>query len=29
LSGEYVGEYEDALIAEFEKHLPEIPPWKK
>ena len=29
LAGEYAGEYEAALIAEFEKLLPETPPWKK
>ncbi len=28
LAGEYAGEYEAALIAEFEKLLPEVPPWK-
>jgi phosphoglycolate phosphatase-like HAD superfamily hydrolase len=27
-AGEYAGEYEAGLIAEFEKHLPETPPWK-
>jgi phosphoglycolate phosphatase-like HAD superfamily hydrolase len=27
--GTYAGEYEAALIAEFEKLLPETPPWKK
>jgi phosphoglycolate phosphatase-like HAD superfamily hydrolase len=26
--GTYAGAYEDALIADFEKLLPEIPPWK-
>ena len=29
LNGEYAGDYEAALIADFEKLLPEIPPWKK
>ncbi len=29
LNGTYQGEYEAALIAEFEKLLPETPPWKK
>jgi len=29
LAGEYTGAYEAALIAEFEKLLPEMPPWKK
>jgi phosphoglycolate phosphatase-like HAD superfamily hydrolase len=29
LSGEYEGEYEASLIAEFEKLLPEVPPWKR
>jgi phosphoglycolate phosphatase-like HAD superfamily hydrolase len=28
-AGEFAGEYEAALIAEFEKYLPETPPWKK
>ena len=28
LAGEYAGEYEAALIAEFEGLLPETPPWK-
>ncbi len=28
LSGEYAGAYQDALVAEFEKALPENPPWK-
>jgi phosphoglycolate phosphatase-like HAD superfamily hydrolase len=28
LAGEYEGEYEALLIAEFEKLLPEVPPWK-
>lgn len=28
LDGTYAGEYEAALIAEFEKLLPETPPWK-
>ncbi len=28
LSGEYAGEYEAALIAEFDTYLPELPPWK-
>lgn len=28
LNGEYAGEYEDKLIAEFESFLPETPPWK-
>ena len=27
-AGEYAGEYEKALIAAFEKLLPDIPPWK-
>ncbi|RPI01913.1 MAG: HAD family hydrolase [Calditrichaeota bacterium] len=27
--GDYAGDYELTLIAEFEKLLPEIPPWKK
>ncbi|MEE9616400.1 MAG: HAD hydrolase-like protein [Anaerolineae bacterium] len=29
LAGEYAGEYETSLIAEFEKLLPEVPPWKR
>ncbi len=29
LAGEYVGEYEAALIAGFEKLLPDVPPWKR
>jgi len=28
ISGQYAGEYEQQLIAEFEAHLPEVPPWK-
>jgi phosphoglycolate phosphatase-like HAD superfamily hydrolase len=28
LAGEYAGDYEAALIAEFEQMLPEVPPWK-
>ncbi|MGD9853476.1 MAG: HAD family hydrolase [Planctomycetaceae bacterium] len=28
LAGTYAGTYEAALIAEFEKYLPEMPPWK-
>jgi phosphoglycolate phosphatase-like HAD superfamily hydrolase len=29
LSGEYAGEYEARLIAEFDRLLPEVPPWKR
>ena len=29
LAGEYGGEYEEKLIAEFMSHLPSTPPWKK
>jgi hypothetical protein len=29
LAGEYAGTYEAALIAEFEKMLPDVPPWKR
>ncbi len=29
LTGEYQGEYEAKLVAEFEKMLPEVPPWKR
>ncbi|HOX06755.1 MAG TPA: HAD hydrolase-like protein [Planctomycetota bacterium] len=28
LAGSYAGAYEDALVAEFRKRLPETPPWK-
>ncbi len=28
LAGEYAGKYETTLITEFEKLLPEVPPWK-
>lgn len=28
-NGTYEGDYEAALIAEFEKLLPEMPPWQK
>jgi len=28
LAGDYAGDYEAKLIAEFEKHLPETPPWQ-
>lgn len=27
-NGTFAGAYEDALVKEFEKHLPETPPWK-
>lgn len=29
LKGEYAGDYEKRLIAEFDEYLPELPPWKK
>jgi len=29
LAGEYAGDYETAVIAEFETLLPEVPPWKR
>ena len=29
LNGTYAGDYEAQLIAEFDTHLPELPPWKK
>jgi phosphoglycolate phosphatase-like HAD superfamily hydrolase len=29
LAGEYQGEYEAKVIAEFEKLLPDVPPWKR
>ncbi|OQA00834.1 MAG: hypothetical protein BWY71_00612 [Planctomycetes bacterium ADurb.Bin412] len=25
----YAGSYEEELIAEFDRHLPAVPPWKK
>ena len=28
LAGQYAGDYEDKVIAEFEAVLPEVPPWK-
>ncbi|MGD9048080.1 MAG: HAD hydrolase-like protein [Anaerolineae bacterium] len=28
LAGEYAGEYEEKLVAEFEALLPDVPPWK-
>jgi beta-phosphoglucomutase-like phosphatase (HAD superfamily) len=28
LAGDYAGDYEAALVAEFEKLLPKVPPWK-
>jgi phosphoglycolate phosphatase-like HAD superfamily hydrolase len=28
LAGSYAGEYEDALVSEFDSLLPEVPPWK-
>jgi phosphoglycolate phosphatase-like HAD superfamily hydrolase len=28
LNGEYAGSYEASLIADFEKLLPSLPPWK-
>jgi len=28
LNGEFAGEYQDSLIAEFDTYLPEVPPWK-
>jgi len=28
VAGEYAGEYETKLVAEFEKMLPDVPPWK-
>ena len=27
-AGTYAGDYEAKLIAEFDKYLPEVPPWK-
>jgi len=29
MNGQYTGEYEDKVIAEFEGYLPENPPWQK
>ena len=29
INGQYAGIYEEKVIAEFEKYLPETPPWKK
>ena len=29
LAGEYAGDYEASLIAEFDEYLPETPPWQK
>jgi beta-phosphoglucomutase-like phosphatase (HAD superfamily) len=29
VEGSYAGEYEAALIAEFDTYLPEVPPWKR
>ena len=29
ISGQYVGNYEEKLIAEFDEYLPELPPWEK
>jgi phosphoglycolate phosphatase-like HAD superfamily hydrolase len=29
VNGEYEGEYEAKVIAEFEKYLPSVPPWKR
>ena len=29
LAGEYAGDYEAALIAEFDRLLPELPPWNR
>ena len=28
ISGQYAGEYEDKVIAEFDAYLPELPPWE-
>ena len=29
LNGEYAGEYQEKVIAEFDSYLPELPPWKR
>jgi hypothetical protein len=29
MNGEYAGEYEQKVIAEFDGYLPELPPWEK
>jgi hypothetical protein len=28
INGQYAGEYEDKVIAEFDAYLPELPPWE-
>jgi hypothetical protein len=29
LEGTYAGDYEAKLVAEFDRYLPDVPPWKK
>lgn len=29
IDGQYAGEYEEKLIAEFDTYLPDTPPWKE
>jgi len=29
VGGIFAGDYEASLIAEFDKYLPELPPWKR
>jgi hypothetical protein len=29
VNGEYAGQYEEKLIAEFDSYLPELPPWQQ
>lgn len=29
ITGKYAGSYENSLVSEFKKSLPDIPPWKK
>ena len=29
INGQYAGEYEEKVIAEFDSYLPELPPWKR
>ena len=29
ISGQYAGQYEEKLVAEFDSYLPELPPWEK
>ena len=29
LKGHYAGSYEEQLIAEFDRYLPDVPPWER